>query len=255
MSTERASQHIADNSAKAKKMIVDSIDQWRLPDRGRSRSYDAEARAFGGFWYEDSCIGPKFSSWSELEEMFEMAVDWASENILPTMGRLPVRPTLHRTGKNHDYCSGDFRSGAPRISMSWTQKHSMRVHCLLHEVAHWCVVGGVPHGDAWKRAYVALVYEFMGTEYGNRLSTAFGFSDISNVVPTEKRRTRATYIWEVLSVSDGVETWTPVKRKDLDMTHNDDLRAKHGYQVLAYLKTPNGSGHAWKSKTVRATKR
>ena len=228
----------------------------RLRDTGRRAAYDQEARAFGGHWFKSSCTSPKLSD-ADLREMFDMAIEWGIENLLSPQYRMRariVRPKLIRSQRRHDYCKGSFMRPQSVISMTANHVHAGRLNCLLHEVAHWFIHGGTPHGKGWKRCYVELVREFMGERDATRLAGEFGLLPRSHpqartVDPERSRRAKArkTYLWEWSA--DGA-VWHVCKRKDVGFEYShDELWAKStGRPVEAWV-----DGRRWAK--VRATRR
>lgn len=208
------------------KQISGTVAKPRMNDHGRRAAYDAEGRAFGGFWYEDSCTAPKLTR-SDLEEMFDLVVDWCMDNLLSHLPGRKRRPVLVWTKRSNDVCWGDFRSANPRIGMTSVQRNGMRISCLLHEIAHWCVVGGKPHGKVWQAVFVTLVREFMGDHDADRLAAEF------SATPVKKRRKRKTFQWSYRA-EDGV--WMRCKRKDIvfDDTWSETY-AKAGHTAEAWL--------------------
>ena len=44
---------------RTRRMIAGTASTYRLSDHGRAAAYDAEGRAWGGHWYEDSHTAPR----------------------------------------------------------------------------------------------------------------------------------------------------------------------------------------------------
>lgn len=244
--------HAQDNAiTAARTAIAESATKLRENDRGRRSAYDAEGRAFGGFWYEDSCTSPKLGH-ADLREMFEMVVDWAIENLIPEglQGRAQRnRPKLEENNRRYDFCRGSFKSPGGIISMNVRERNAGRLSCLLHEVAHWCIFGGKPHGRGWQRCFVELVREFMGKDDGYRLAREFGHLPMDPPVGRPMRAPRRSFLWSY-SDNDGL-TWHACKRKDLKFHDGfDEEWAKSGNVCQGWLVGP-----FWKEIQIRADRR
>lgn len=214
-------------------MIAGTATTYRLADHGRAAAYDAEARAWGGSWYEDAHTSPTLA-WEDFKEIYGLAVDWAIDNLLPEQYRRAARrnrPTLRQNTRRHDFAVGSFMRGGSYISVAVKARNGLRLSSLLHEVAHWCVEGGKPHGAAWKSAYVSLVREFCGDADADRLEAEF----FEKPAPKRKRRPRRTYSW-AYKTEDGV--WMRCKRKDIEFDDTwSETYAKAGYVAEGWLRS------------------
>lgn len=222
-----------------------SIKMPRHADYGRRAAYDAERRAWGGHWYEQSHTAPCLSR-ALTEDLFDRAVEWSINNLLPLHWRKRAkRPTLVFTRRSHAYCRGDFSRGEPVVAMSGTAKNGLRISSLLHEIAHWCVVGGKPHGQTWQRVYVALVRQFMTNHDADRLEQEFR-ANACGTAPKKPRRKRRTFAWAYRLDQDS--PWMKISPSKLEMTAHDRSLLTDGWNVKLWAIIQG----SWKHVEVRA---
>ena len=202
------------SNAHVKGLIKHSTTLPRKRDNGRSLAYRAEDSAFGGPWHTNQCTAPVLN-WRDAQDLIEMALDWAVENLLPDSWKArAVRPQVRRSNAGNAYCRGDFRGFGWETALVFGRNPLiLRASVILHEVAHWCVAGGAPHGDAWQQTYVSLVREFMGDAYADPLAESF------NNKPVTVRRQRRTYTWEI----EIGPSWEKVKASNIEF---DDSSAR-----------------------------
>lgn len=105
--------------------------------------------------------------WDELMGLARRVI--TDEQVRSAYPQLVKRPLKLRPVMSYkrDFI-GMYEPWTHRIKLAWGGRSAM---VLMHELAHAAVAG--KHGQAWRTAYVFLVWRFLGEEQGRRLAAAF----------------------------------------------------------------------------------
>lgn len=165
-------------------------------DVGRQQAYRAEDSIFGD-WADRTCVflpmdRESFRDLTALAEDFCRARGWISG---------PRRIEVCWTDRDF---STAF-SGLRRIEYSTVR---LSAHVALHEVAHVAAPGD-GHGSTWRERYCALVAEFVGQTFADRLARAFQTEPLRR--RCANRRARRTFVLE--RQGPDRDSWTVVTDK------------------------------------------
>lgn len=165
-------------------------------DRGREQAYRAEAAAFGGSWYQDSCKIPVLSQ-EDFLELHNMAVEfcirkgWAS-------GARPV-PKVSFSVRRSSVCFySEIRYSTKRLC----------AYVAIHEVAHWACPSLEGHGLLWRSRYAILIEEFLGKEFADRFLQECRTQPIR--LAAANRAPRRTFVVEKRPAADRNGTYAAV---------------------------------------------
>lgn len=178
--------------------VADSGAHRGQSDQSRSASYRAEDRAFGG----SAWGGPQVPQ-SEIQEWAELVAEWARCEVLEISPAYFYKPNTRLHNGGGATAMHSFRTSANVISFP-AERSTMSVAIILHEVAHYLTPDDVGHGDAWRAMYLALVREFMGAVYADRLSHEFATA--------KKRRS-----FRLMISFDKGATWAEFRGKQKDL--------------------------------------
>lgn len=211
------------NASEAKKIVR------RVADRGacrgqrdslRTASYRAEDAAFGG----SSWSGPQVDR-EDVVALAHMMSEWGRENLVDTAWWNGPNVRLH--GDGGAWAAHSYRTHHNEVVFP-ASRETLSVAIVAHEIAHYLTPDDPGHGEAWRAAYLALVREFMGSEYADRLLSAF-----------EGLKRRRTFRIEV-SFDKGT-TWSRYagKAKDLGLVPADTAHMRKGPRHILSLYRPD----------------
>jgi len=181
------------NATEAQKVLKTASASRCDVDRERSMVYRAEDRAFGGSAWDAVKVAQV-----DVLPLVEEAMRWAHENLLDTDWKVYI-PRIEWNGSKGSKGASAMGSWCDEGLLTFPFGRELSVAVILHEVAHLLSPWDAGHGKAFRAAYAALVREFMGPDYADRLQAEF-----------ESMKPRR---FQLEVSADGGKTWTAAKTR------------------------------------------